>query len=104
MSGETKRKGKIARLAIAGELTICTATEIKARLTDAMSHAKEVEVDLSGVSEMDTAGLQLMLIAKRSPGKQVRFINHPRAVLRLIDLANLGGVLGDPLVISATES
>jgi hypothetical protein len=45
-----------------------------------------------------------MLIAKRNPGKDVRFINHPQSVLRLVDLANLGEVFGDPLFISATGS
>ena len=45
-----------------------------------------------------------MLIAKRNPGKEVSFINHPQSVLRLIDLANVGGVFGDPLFISANRS
>ena len=53
---------------------------------------------------MDTAGLQLMLIAKRYPGKSVQFVNHPPAVLRLVDLANLGSALGDPLYLAAVES
>ena len=45
-----------------------------------------------------------MLIAKRHPGSRVRFVNHPPAVRRLIDLANLGGAFGDPLFIAAIES
>ena len=100
---EIKRKGKTARVALTGELSIYSVAEIKAGLSEAMSSANEIEVDLSGITEMDTAGLQLMLIAKRNPGKQVRFANHPAAVLRLVDLANLAGVFGDPMVISATE-
>lgn len=104
MSIDMKRKGKHTRVALAGELTIYSAAEIKAGLAQAMGSANEIEVDLSGITEMDTAGLQLMLIAKRNPGKEVRFVNHPPSVLRLVDLANLGGVFGDPMVISATES
>ena len=104
MSIDVKRKGKTARVSLAGELTIYTVAEIKAGLAEAMEGSKDIEVDLSGITETDTAGLQLMLIAKRSPGTEVRFVNHPAAVLRLVDLANLGGVLGDPLVISATEA
>lgn len=104
MGIETEYKGKTVSVALAGELSIYSVAEIKAGLSEAMTSTDEIEVDLSGVTEMDTAGLQLMLIAKRNPGKKVRFTNHPPAVLRLIDLANLGGVLGDPLVIAATES
>jgi anti-anti-sigma factor len=104
MSIQIERTGKAARVTLMGELTIYSVAEIKAGLADAMSGSDEVEVDLQGVTEMDTAGLQLMLIAKRNPGKDVRFINHPQSVLRLVDLANLGEVFGDPLFISATGS
>jgi len=104
MSIEIKRTGNSARVSLAGELTIYSVTEIKAGLAEAMASAGEIEVDLSGITEMDTAGLQLMLIAKRNPGKAVCFVNHPPAVLRLVDLANLGGLLGDPLFISAIKT
>lgn len=104
MSIDVKREGKTARVALSGEFSIYTAAEIKAALADCMGNADEIEVDLFGVTEIDTAGLQLMLIAKRNSGKEVRFVNHPPSVVRLVDLANLAGVLGDPLVISARES
>jgi len=104
MSIDVKREGNTARVTLSGELSIYTVAEIKASLADCMDNADEIEVDLFGVTEMDTAGLQLMLIAKRNPGKEVRFVNHPPSVLRLVDLANLAGVLGDPLVISARDS
>lgn len=104
MSIEVRREGNTARVTLGGELSIYTVAEIKASLADCMEYADQIDVDMFGVTEMDTAGLQLMLIAKRNPGKEVRFVNHPQSVLRLIDLANLAGVLGDPLVISARES
>jgi len=104
MSVQIEQLGQGTRAILAGELTIYTVAEIKAALGEAMEADNEIEVDLSGVTEIDTAGLQLMLIVKRNPGKEVRFVNHPASVLRLIDLANLGGALGDPLFISAIES
>jgi len=104
MSIQVEYEEKTARVALAGELTIYTVQEIKAALGGAMQKSNDIEVDLAGVTEIDTAGLQLMLIAKRNPGKDVRFVNHPETVLRLVDLANLGGALGDPLFISALES
>jgi len=102
MNIQIERIGKTARITLTGELTIYSVMDVKAGLADAMSSVDEVEVDLSGITEIDSAGLQLMLIAKRNPGKEVRFSNHPKSVLRLVDLANLGGVFGDPLFISAT--
>lgn len=60
------------------------------------------DVDLSGVTEIDSAGLQLMLMAKREAailGKEVRFVRHSDPVLELIDLCALAGQFGDPLLI-----
>jgi anti-sigma B factor antagonist len=104
MNIQVEHTGNGTRVKLAGELTIYTAAEIKAALAEVMVESGEIEIDLSGITEIDTAGLQLMLIAKRNPGTVVRFVNHPASVLRLIDLANLGGALGDPLFISAIES
>lgn len=99
----TEHMQTAARLALSGEMTIYNAAQIKVTLAEAMHGASEVEVevDLSGITDIDTAGLQLMLIAKRHPDCRVRFVNHSPEVLRLIDLANLGGALGDPLFIAA---
>ena len=101
MSLQSESIGKAARVKLDGELTIYSVAEIKSGLAEVMKSADQIEIDLSGITEIDTAGLQLMLIAKRNPGKDVSFINHPQSVLRLIDLANVGGVFGDPLFLSA---
>ncbi len=97
----TEHMHNAARLTLSGEMTIYNAAQLKATLAEAMRGATEIEVDLSGIADVDTAGLQLMLIAKRHPDCRVRFVNHSPEVLRLIDLANLGGALGDPLFIAA---
>lgn len=91
-------------LAPQGELTIYTVGEIRNRLLEVMAMTDKVEIDLAGVTDIDTAGLQLMLLAKRKPGKEVRFTHHSAAVLRLVDMANVGLMLGDPLVISAGDT
>jgi anti-sigma B factor antagonist len=103
MSVHVEPLGKSARVMLSGELTIYNVAEIREALAAAMDRCDEIEVDLSAISEIDSAGLQLMLIVKRNPGKAVRFVNHPQSVLRLVDLAHLGEALGDPLFISAIE-
>jgi anti-sigma B factor antagonist len=88
-------------MAIVGELTIFSVLDIRSRLLEVLVSLDEVNVDLGEVTEVDTAGLQLMLLAKRKAGKTVRFCNHSDEVLRLLDLANVGQTLGDPLILKA---
>jgi len=87
--------------ALGGELSIYTVAEIRNNLLALLADTSTLHIDLAGVTDIDTAGLQLMLLTKRAPDKEVRFCNHSAAVLRLVDLANLGQTLGDPLFISA---
>jgi len=84
---------------LAGELTIFSVQDIRNRLLEIFMALDEVNIDLSEVTEVDTAGLQFLLLAKRKPGKRVRFARHSDEVLRMLDLANLGLMLGDPLVL-----
>lgn len=92
------------RIRLSGELTIYTVAEIKARVSTVLEETPTIEFDLAGVSEIDTAGLQLMLLIKKKQGANVQFVRHSEAVLQLIDLANLAGTLGDPVVISAKST
>ncbi|QDQ27832.1 STAS domain-containing protein [Chitinimonas arctica] len=91
-------------LCIVGPFTIYAAVEAKARLLQELTQAQELEVDLSGVVEFDTAGIQLLLLLKREAtrqGKPLRFNGHSKAVLAVIDLYNMAGVFGDPVLISS---
>lgn len=85
------------QIALSGELTIYTVAEIRAALAEPMdTHAPSgrVDIELSGVTEIDSAGLQLLLILSRHTEKEVRFLQHPASVLQLIRLANLECLLG----------
>lgn len=86
------------RLVIGGELTIYGVAEVKERLWQALARHPQLEVDLSGVDDFDTAGLQLLLMSKRWPDTQINYVNHSAAVLSLIEITNV--VLGDPLILS----
>jgi ABC-type transporter Mla MlaB component len=94
------------RIAMQGAMTIYEAADDKRRLLAALARCAELEIDLSGVSEMDTAGIQLLLLAKREAAKQaklVRLAAHSAASLEAIDLYDLGGYFGDPVVISSRK-
>lgn len=96
-------QGGRCQLRIDGPLTIYEAADFKKRLLEELVLAREMEVDLAGVSEFDTAGVQLLLVLKREAArfdKPIGFHGHSRAVLQVIDLYNMAGVFGDPLVLT----
>lgn len=93
-------KPGITRIDIEGRFSIHTAAELRQRLLDALDAADTVEVDLSRVHEIDSAGVQLMLAARREAGardKTLRFMNHSPVVREAIEFCDLSGHLGDPL-------
>lgn len=94
-------------LSLAEELTIYNAFELKQRLLDGLTTADDLELDLSQVAKIDTAGLQLLLLIKKEAsrqGKHLAIVAHSQAVRSAIDFCNLAAELGDPLVIPAAES
>jgi len=94
-------------LVINKALTIYHAIEQKQLLLDALADTDELELNLSQVAEMDTAGLQLLILLKKEAqqtGKQVRIVAHSQAVSSLIDFCNMAAEFGDPLVISAHDA
>lgn len=99
-----RQEDHICKLQFEGELTIYHGLEIKKGLIEHLAANDEIEIHLGSVTEMDTAGCQLLLAAKREGarlGKRVRFISHSQAALELIDLYQIAGQFGDPLVIPA---
>jgi anti-sigma B factor antagonist len=94
-----------APVRIDGELTIYQAAELKDTLLAALAAADPLEIDLSRVTELDTAGVQLLMVLKRAAraqGRELRLLGHSPAVLEVFELLNLGGYFGDPVVMAAT--
>lgn len=94
-------------LSIIEDLTIYHALEQKQMLLDALAATDELELNLAQVAEMDTAGLQLLVLLKKESqraGKRVRIVAHSQAVSSVIDFCNMAAEFGDPLVIPAHEA
>ena len=90
-------------LEISGELSIYTAATLRRQLLDALDAAPQLEVDLAGVTEMDSAGVQLMVAAKREAtmrNKLVQFTAHSQVVVDVLELLDLSAHLGDPVLIT----
>lgn len=91
-------------LILDGPMTIYNAGEIKAQLMNGLANTSIVELDLSHVNEMDTAGFQLLVMAKRESqrhGHTLRITAHSQAVRDVIDFYNMDAFFGDPMVIPA---
>lgn len=96
----------VGRVALEGELTIYTAAEMKGRMLSPLQLHDETEFDLAAVSEVDTAGLQLMIAAKLEAGKlgkALRFVAHSPAVVEMLELTNMASFFGDPLLLQTAK-
>ena len=93
--------GPDGQAAIEGELTIHHVAALRDALARACAQRPRLEIDLARVTEIDSAGLQWMLMAKRIPDTSVRFANHSPVVIDWLDLSGLAQAIGDPLVVAA---
>ncbi|MCC6707709.1 MAG: STAS domain-containing protein [Gammaproteobacteria bacterium] len=57
--------GDATRLEFSDELTIYGAAQLQARFSDALSLGHDIELDFSAVSELDCAGVQLLMLIER---------------------------------------
>jgi anti-anti-sigma factor len=87
------------QLKIEGDMTIYRAVELKQTLLEALEQSVALDVDLSGVSEIDTTGVQLLLLAQQLAEERkqtLRLVHHSAAVREVFDLLNLGIHFGSP--------
>lgn len=79
-------------MAVQGEMTIYSATELAAVWMPWLTDAQSWELDLSDVAEMDGAGLQLLLLAQReltAAGATLRLTALSPAVEQVLELCHL---------------
>ncbi|MFZ2307099.1 MAG: STAS domain-containing protein [Rhodoferax sp.] len=89
-------------LSISGELSIYRADELKHALIDPLQSGTRLVVNLAGVTEFDTCGMQLLMLAKRTAkavGADLHLVGHSPAVLEVFELLNVAAFFGDHLVI-----
>ncbi|NEV64875.1 STAS domain-containing protein [Thiorhodococcus minor] len=104
MTIHLEEDGETCRLAIEGEMSIYEAADHKNGLFERLEGCREMVLDLSGVGELDSAGLQLLLMLKREAeagGKRLQLVNHSQAVYAVLELLKMEQHFGDPMVIPA---
>ena len=94
-------------LKLSRNLTIYEAETIKAELLHGVSQRSVIDLDLSQVIEIDTAGIQLLMLAQREcrrEGKALRVAACSPAVQELIDLYDLGELFGGAPALCAPDT
>jgi anti-sigma B factor antagonist len=93
-----------ASLSIDGEMTIYRAAELRESLSAALAAGNDLELNLSAVTELDSAGVQLLMAAKKTAREsqhELRLVGHSPAVLEVFETLDLAGHFGDALLIPA---
>ncbi|HYD76200.1 STAS domain-containing protein [Ramlibacter sp.] len=81
------------RLAWSGPVTIYEAVELRRQLLDALEAGRGLALDLGGVDEIDTAGIQLLVLAQREAhlaGQRSEVVAASAPVREALDLCGLG--------------
>lgn len=92
----------VLRVRAEGELTIYAVSRQKEEWLPQLARTRALELALGAVTELDGAGLQLLVHLKREAqrtGCALRLVDHSPAVIEALDLCGLGAFFGDPLVI-----
>ena len=91
-------------LRIEGEFTIYRAMELKPVL---FAQPPVMEVDLSGVTEFDSSGLQLLMLAKKTAvaqGRSLVLVGCSPIVIEVFELLGVAGYFDDPLTIRSNAN
>lgn len=94
-------------LRVEGEMTIYRAAELKPELLAALDASVTLRLDLSGVTELDTAGVQILMMLKahaRANERTLELVAHSPAVLEVFELLNLAAYFGDQLLIATPRT
>lgn len=86
----------VPRLSLRGALTIYEAQSAAAELHAALEQAADggLELDLTGVDDIDTAGLQLLLVARRTSATRGHFMRIVAASTPVNDVIQFCGLSG----------
>jgi anti-anti-sigma factor len=92
----------VTRISIDGEMTIYRAADLKVTVLEALRKTRVLEIDLSGITELDTAGLQVLMLAKQTAAagqRELRLLQHSPAVMEIFQMLDLVAFFGDAVLI-----
>jgi len=87
-----EQAGSECKLSLSGEMSIYSAAELKPRLLAYLQDSQSVSFDLTEVSEMDTAGIQLLWLCHKEAteaGKSLAIAGISPAAMEAVALLRL---------------
>lgn len=107
MSIQLMQQAKQSELLLSGELSIYDVAELKSALSAALAASETVEINLSGVDDLDSAILQVLVAAKLQAdrdGRQLRLTDQGEASKNTLELTGLTSFFDGPIEQSAQPS
>lgn len=95
---EYRQKKRKCRAYLRGEMTIYNAAALKEKLAGVLDHPQRLEIDLSEVTEIDSAGIQLLMLARKECARRGRALtlgNPSDAVAEAFRLLGLAAWFND---------
>jgi anti-sigma B factor antagonist len=100
MALETSVTGKVLTVILDDELTIYTANDFRDLLAEQLKNITHIVVNLSKVTEIDTAGLQFMIAVKNLGAEyEIDFVELSPAVLDVLEVCGLSGQFDDSVIL-----
>lgn len=102
MEIEVKKTEDVCLISLKGDLNIYSSPAFVEELSSLFGSYNKIALDLADVAELDTAGLQALVAAKKESvktNKVLKILNHSRVVIKLFDLLGLVGFFGDKIKI-----
>lgn len=99
-------KDGLYRITVEGEMTIYSAQELKDQLLAPLEQCTQAELNLGAVTEIDSAGLQLLALVRteaQTQGKTLRIADPSPCVLDILELCDLEGFFGDTVLVHVVE-
>lgn len=102
----SEKKDENLYIKLGGSLTVQHATTLHRNLLNLVSKKENLYINLENVTEIDTAGIQLLLALKREFQNTDRILvyhSHSPALLSIMDLYGLVNVFADPVRLTIAE-
>ncbi len=91
------------RVRLGESLDIASAADARSRLLQVSQSSDNLELDLSSLSDIDTAGIQILLALRRErtrKGVRTRMVHPSQAVLDAFTLIGLHHIFDEAVVVS----
>ena len=96
-------QGENLNAKISGELTIYAVNDIQSKFKSHLTNPPALYLDLSAITALDTAGVQLLVFLNKAFHGSMHIIKHSPAVLKVFDLYGLIGYFGDPVALKNSD-